>query len=438
MFGKIIEKIFRNRGFKRVIGLPALVMIGIGASIEASIFVLLGEGVKIAGALLPISFVFGGSIALLAAFVYAKIASIRPVSGADISFMFEIFKSRPFAFGLSWLIVLGDLSFIALNALGLGIYLNNLLGLSEIVIALISIVIVAVINIYGIKKTSLIESTLVCILLIFLVSFIVSLIIPADFRLLTQNYLHSDYGPVWLILSGTALIFTTFIGYEDITSVSAEVVEPGKVIPRALIYTVIITTIIYTALAFLLVSNLPVVEIITAKVPLINLAEKIRFPVSFVYTGAVIAVATTLVATILVASRKMFALFQEVGVAPTLLKINKQGVPARLVLILTLISIFLIISGSVTYVAYISNGVYLIGLIANTIGVIIFERGKRHLDTTYKIPGHPYSLYLLILFASTLIFFTDKKSLLSVLIWLIVGLVIFFLAKRFKNLGFTK
>jgi len=134
----------------------------------------------------------------------------------------------------------------------------------------------------------------------------------------------------------------------------------------------------------------------------------------------------------------MFALFQEVGVAPTLLKINKQGVPARLVLILTLISIFLIISGSVTYIAYISNGVYLIGLIANTIGVIIFERGKRHLDTTYKIPGHPYSLYLLILFASTLIFFADKKSLVSILIWFIVGLVIFSVTKRLKGFAFTK
>jgi len=221
---------------------------------------------------------------------------------------------------------------------------------------------------------------------------------------LVQNYLHSDYGPLWLILSGTALI-----------------------------YTVIITTIIYTSLDFLLVSDLDISVITKDKTPLITLAEKNPFPSCFVYTGAVIAVATTLVATILVALRKMFALFQEINVAPTLLKINKQGVPIRLVLILSLISIFLIISGSVTYIAYISNGVYLIGLIANTIGVIIFELGKKHLAVTYKIPGHPYTPYLLILCASTLIFFADKKSLVSILVWLIVGLIIFSVTKRMKK-----
>ncbi|OGY25236.1 MAG: hypothetical protein A2Z11_00995 [Candidatus Woykebacteria bacterium RBG_16_43_9] len=426
------EKIPFHPHFKRAIGLFPLVLFGLGNTIEASIFVLLGEGASVAGALLPLSFILGGVLAFMAAFIYARVALINPVSGADISFIFDIFNQKFLSFSISWLIILGDLAFIALNALGLGIYLSEFIPSSAIIIAIISIFIVTAVNLFGIKKISTLESTLISVLLILLAIFTIQAILPASLDTWFDNYSLNN-PPIWLVFSGAVLIFSTFIGYEDIISVSGEVINPKKTIPKALLLTVVITTILYTGLAFLLVSNLSLSDITRVKVPLILLAQKTHFPVFLIYVSLIIAVVTTLISNILVASRKFYALINKTRLAPTFLKLNKQGTPNHLIILVSMISMILIISGSIRFVALITSSVYLIGLISTAVGVLLFEKRKLHLGESYNIPFYPFTVYLVILVGIILILAADFRSLLSIIVWFFLGAIVFFILEKIKK-----
>lgn len=430
MFGNF----FHTHHLKRQLTLWPLVFIGVGNTLAASIFVLLGEGVKIAGGLLPISFLLGALIALCAACVYAKIASINPTSGSDINFLFHILPHKSLAFSISWLIIFGDLSFIALNALGIGIYLHTFLPVPIFFISSFIIIAITLLNISGVKKTSLLESWLTIFLLFCLSILVLMAIGSIDIRLWINNLPTNTSHFPWAILAATALIYSSYIGYEDIISVAGEVTNPRKTIPRALTLTVFITAALYTGMALILVSHLTNQEIVSQHLPLLAMAEKIKFPVAILYLNVIIAVITTLITMLLIASRKLYALLTILSPNSSLLKLNRHEVPYKLIIIICLISLLILLSGSINYLSYITNSVYLVGLSATIFGLFYYEKHHSHLiKNAYQIPFYPWSVYLVIIFALILIIMSDHWALIGILAWLLIGLLIYSIANHYLH-----
>src|SRR6056297_2233228 len=95
---------------KRELGLPFLVLIGVGGTIGPGIFVLLSPGARLAGSALPWAFLLGGLLSLGVALIYAGFGSAMPTSGASLYFLFEAFGGNSLSFITSWLIILGDIS----------------------------------------------------------------------------------------------------------------------------------------------------------------------------------------------------------------------------------------------------------------------------------------------------------------------------------------
>ena len=69
---------------KGSIGLWAAVGIGIGGMIGAGIFSVLGVVAQVAGSALPVSFLVGGIVALLATYSYAKLGARYPSAGGAV------------------------------------------------------------------------------------------------------------------------------------------------------------------------------------------------------------------------------------------------------------------------------------------------------------------------------------------------------------------
>src|SRR4030042_998551 len=124
-------------GLRRELKLADLVLIGIGGTIEASIFVLIAPGAAIAGKLLPVSFILGGILAFAVALIYAEVATNMPAEGADLRFIFKAFASDLWAFITSWLVILGDLACLALNLLGLAFYVRAIIPVNHLVFAVV-------------------------------------------------------------------------------------------------------------------------------------------------------------------------------------------------------------------------------------------------------------------------------------------------------------
>ena len=71
------------------LGLPAAVSIGVGGMIGAGIFSILGVVAAVSGTALPVSFVIGGVVAILAAYSYLKLGVRYPSVGGASQFLVE-------------------------------------------------------------------------------------------------------------------------------------------------------------------------------------------------------------------------------------------------------------------------------------------------------------------------------------------------------------
>lgn len=81
----------RTTGLKRVLGLPLLVFYGVGVTIGAGIFALVGEITRLAGDSAPIAFLTAGFIAALTGFSYAAFASVFPRAAGEAFFVTRAF-----------------------------------------------------------------------------------------------------------------------------------------------------------------------------------------------------------------------------------------------------------------------------------------------------------------------------------------------------------
>jgi len=68
---------------RRVLGLPMLVFYGVGVTIGAGIFALIGEIVRVAGDHAPMAFMLAGVIAGATGISYAKLSSVYPRAGGE-------------------------------------------------------------------------------------------------------------------------------------------------------------------------------------------------------------------------------------------------------------------------------------------------------------------------------------------------------------------
>ena len=414
---KAHHHLFKNK-LKRQLSLPTLTLIGIGSTIEASIFMLISPAAAIAGVYLPLAYLVGGLIVIAIALVYAEIATSMPYEGADLHFIYKAFTSRRLSFVIAWMIILGDLSYLALNAIGFGSYLN-ILKIDYTVLAVVAIIIVTVLNLYGIKRAGLIEDGLTIVLLIFFIIFLVMLAYfgkPVD-----PFFAKVNQKTIWSILPALSLIFTSFIGYEDIASIAEEVKNPSKNIPRALILTVIITTTIYFLVALMLTRYVPIYRLAHSQPPVLLAAEIYHLPKILVSMAALFAIISTLIITLLVASRKLYAMAEEGFYKKLLLPLNRFEAPTMPIIICAVLAIAIILTRSLTFIAYLGNSVYLAGVIITTIALIKMRRISPHLHRPFKLPLYPYLAYAIIIASVIIFIMIDIKILFIAGLWIILG-----------------
>lgn len=247
---------------KKAIGLWSAISIGIGGMIGAGIFAVLGIATNIVGNVVYLSFIFGGMIALLSTYSYAKLSSKYPSAGGPVEFLIRGFGGGVLSGGFNFLLYLGYVFVLAVYAEAFGSYAAtflppDLFKIGVDVFAILIIVIFTLINFVGPKAVgrseTLIVGIKVAILLIF--AFIGFFFIkPALLSISAQPNLGN-------IFIGAALLFLGYEGFGLITNAAEDIEEPRKNIPRALYISVILVILIYLAVSVAVVGNLSIPEI---------------------------------------------------------------------------------------------------------------------------------------------------------------------------------
>lgn len=431
-------------GTKREIGFLALVILGLGSMIGSGVFVLLAPGAAIAGKLLPLSFLIAGILSILVTGVFAEFTSAMPTSGSSLSLLFEAYGLGPFAFVIGWLVVLGDVAYSAINALGFGYYASLFLPVNPVIVALIAIGIIGILNFKGVEQAVSLEDLVGGLLVVSLALIIVLSFFQFDLSL--GSYIDDinlvDRG--WLalvpIFSALAIVFTSFIGDEDIAAVAGEVRDPAKTLPRALYITITTAIVIFVLLSFVAVEVVGVEHLASSEAPLFLLGEKLGPIAEVVVSGAaLLATFTTVMTMTLVSSRELYAVAKRGFFGGFLEKLNKSQVPSRCLGAVVLLTIFLILTNSARFTAYLGNALYLLSVILISYALIKMRKKRPYMERPYKAPLFPWIPLAVIGLGTFVLFFVSLKALLATAAWAFVGFV-FYLAswfdkKRLKLMG---
>jgi len=211
--------------------------------IGAGIFILPGLAMANAGPASIISFLLGGLISIATAISMAELATGMPLAGGSY---YYISRTMGAAFGA----VIGLGSWIALifkgafSLIGLAEYFQLFYPLPLYFVAAATGVLLLAINYRGAKSSGSLQNVIVVLLLGILLLFIAEI----SFRIEPANFSPvAPYGATSIITT-TGIIFISYLGLAELASVSEEVKNPTKNLPRAFIASAVVVTLFYVGI----------------------------------------------------------------------------------------------------------------------------------------------------------------------------------------------
>ena len=120
----------QSHQLKRVLNLPLLVLYGLGTTIGAGIYVLVGAAAGRAGLYAPLSFVVAAIAITPTAASYGELVSRFPVSAGEAAYVQEGFRSKALSMVIGWLVITSGVVASAAIAIGCSGYLRTFFDLS--------------------------------------------------------------------------------------------------------------------------------------------------------------------------------------------------------------------------------------------------------------------------------------------------------------------
>jgi len=422
---------------KRKVSLFALTMYGVGNILGAGIYALIGQVIGITGNMSWLSFILAAITGALTGLSYAELSAMYPKSAAEFVYTEEAFKIRIVSFILGWIIIFSGLFSATTVAFGFAGYFASLIGIPSnlliIPIAIALIIILSIVNYIGIKT-----STFANIIFTFIeAAGLIFIIIIGMPHFGSVDYFQLPVGSSFFaIFSSIALIFFAYIGFEDIANIAEEVKNPAKNLPRAIIYSLIITTILYGLTAISVVSVVPYSTIAASQEPLSVVAITAIGPIggyiiSFI---ALFATANTVLIMLIVTSRMIYGMARDKALPESLSKVSrKHKTPTISVFVTMALVIGMLFLGDIDIVAHATVFGVLINFILVNLSLIALRRNKPEMERPFKLKPTlkyvPLIALLGVIVCIGLLFTFDWVTLLINGIIILVGLVVFYLLK---------
>lgn len=260
---------------KRHLNTVTLTFYGVGVIIGAGIYVLVGKLAGMAGNVIWLAFIVSAIAALPTGLSYAELASRYPKSAGEAVYADRAFNHGTLSFIVGFLILASGVASTAAVSHGFAHYLREFIGIPHWVGIVILLSMLTLLNHRGIREATwanVLCTTIEAGTLILLTVLGISYWGHVDYLAVpVSGGMEAATGAV--ILSGAALAFYAFIGFEDICNVAEEVKAPERTIPRAILLAMVITTIIYIAFTITAVSVVPAQQLAASDVPMVLLAD---------------------------------------------------------------------------------------------------------------------------------------------------------------------
>lgn len=445
-----------------------LVVFGVGVVIGAGIFTVTGRAAhQFAGPSVVLSFIIAATVCALAAMCYAEFASTVPVSGSAYTFSYATL-GEVVAWIIGWDLLLEMMLGASVVAQGWSAYLEILLGHLGVSIpagiapgshfdagAFVLVALLTLLVARGIKESLRVNLVLVAVK-VFIVLFVIvagiSFIDPANWSpfippsapgaegssgihtpvlQLITGMTPATFG-VMGIMSGAALVFFAYIGFDVVATTAEEAKNPQRDLPIGILGSLAICTVLYVGVSLVITGMLPYTEI-NPQGALADAFEQVGKGgyATLIAAGAVAGLTTVVMTLIIGTTRVSFAMSRDHLLPPGLgVTSERTGTPVRLTMIM---GGLIALVASLTPIGKLEEMVNigtLSAFVLVSLAVPILRRKRPELMRGFRVPFSPGLPWLSAALCTYLILNLSVETWIRFIVWMGVGFLIYFLYGR--------
>jgi APA family basic amino acid/polyamine antiporter len=456
-----------DKGLKRTLGVGNLIALGIGAIIGAGLFVRTAAAAgEAAGPAVVVSFMIAAVGCAFAGLCYAEFASMIPIAGSAYAYAY-VTMGEFIAWIIGWALVLEYALASATVSIAWSEYLNNLLGgaipyqwchspfetsldgVRGIVNfpALVILLILTMILIKGTKESANLNAVIVFVKVAIVLLFIGigwSFIDTANYTPFVIPQSSPDH-ETWNrfgwggVLGGAGIVFFAFIGFDAVSTAAQEAKNPKRDMPIGILGSLVICTILYILFSYVLTGVAHWDEFNTAgKEASVAFAIQNHMPgygwLATLITVAILAGFSSVILVMLMGQSRVFYSMSKDGLVPKVFSelhpVHRTPFKANWLLLIFVGAFAGFVPGSVA--GDLTSFGTLFAFVLVCIGIWVLRVKNPDAVRPFKTPLVPLVPILGVLVCSAMIFSLSTETLISALVWMAVGLVIYFVYSK-KN-----
>lgn len=384
---------------KRQIGLRTAAALVVGEVIAVGIFLTPAGMAKQLGSpmWLLIVWLVMGAMTLAGALCYGELAARYPEAGGGYVYLREAYGPQV-AFMYGWMAFLVmDPGLTAALAVGLATYAGYMINLSPLatkLLAIATIVVVALINIRGVRLGAWFVRAMM-FLKLGLLAFVIlwALVFQlGDWSNFTPFVARHPNSPTLIgaLAGGLIGAFFSFAGWWDLGKLAGEVKDPSRSLPKALALGVVVVMLVYIVTSFVFVYLVPLEQVTSGETFAAQAGEVLFGRAGGLIFSAIVVVAVlgSLAAVVMSAPRVYFAMARDGLFIPAVAAIHPRfGTPALATALQASLASVLVAIG--TFNDIISYFVFVVIVFVALTVFALFKFRRRSEDVGFLTPGYP-------------------------------------------------
>ena len=310
----------------RSLTLTHAVLYGLGVTIGAGIYVLVGIAAGRSGMHAPLAFIAAALVMAFSAASFAELGTRMPVSASEAAYVQAAFQREWLSLSVGLFVIVTATISAATISVGSAGYIAVFIPLSAP---------------WVISGVVLAMGVVACLATVQSVTFAgimtlvevggLALIIIAGFShgadvvtRLPEMWPSAVGSNGWIGLAGTALIAVfAFIGFEHLVNIAEEMKEPNRTLPCALFLTLGLTAILYAFVVWIAVTAVPPQELAVSSAPLALVFERLTgMPLVTMSAIAVVATLNGVIVHMIMISRVIYGLAVQGNLPKALTNLN--------------------------------------------------------------------------------------------------------------------
>ncbi|QNT78903.1 amino acid permease [Entomobacter blattae] len=452
---------------KRALSAVSLVSIGIGAIIGAGLFSLTGiAAAENAGPAITLSYLLGAIACVFVGLCYSEMASMIPFSGSAYTYSY-VTMGELVAWIVGWDLILEYGVASATVAVSWSQYVAKILDSWGIHLsprflstpfetvtlsdgsqvqaffnlpAVFIICAISLLLIKGITDSARINNIIVGIkiaVIVAVIGFGIPYIETANYQpfIPPNTGVYGHYG--WSgVITGAGTVFFAYIGFDAVSTAAQEAKKPARDIPIGILGSLAICSLAYITFSIVLTGMVRYSDMVGDASPVITAINKTPYLwlKNLIGFGIICGFTSVILVMLLGQSRILFSMSRD-GLLPKLFSTTHQKWQTpwyTQILLMICVSIIAAVS-PIQKLAHMTSIGTLFAFTIVSIGVIILRVVEPHKTRKFRIPGGFTIPILGILTCGMMMLSLDSMTWLRLILWLTIGIIIYFCYGRYNS-----